>query len=367
MNDLSRKIVLAVIAVLVTVGVIYLLSIGNKKTQKSELKNIYRSVRVDTVELQTHVAEVEFTGKLAAVDKIEIYTEVGGVLLNDSFREGNSFSKGSVIAQLDAREFANNLKAQKTQLVTQVSSIMGDLKLDFEDAVSEWEKFLNEIDVEKPLPKLPLVSDKKLKRFISGKGILNSYYNLKSQEEKLSKFILKAPFNGVLTEANIKKGTLVRGGQKIGAFINPFDFELETEVSLSDLQFIGKGTAVSLLSTDLNKTFKGVVSRLNSSVNPSTQMVKIYVNVQGADLKEGMFLSGIGKGASFENSALLNRKLVKNGGVYVVDSNKVKFRKVEVKYVNQSKAIVTGLNSGEAYVADNMKGLYEGMQVSVAK
>lgn len=367
MNNVTRKIVLVLLAIGATALIVKILASFVKEEEKSAIQKTYRNVRIEEVQLSTNKAEVQFSGKLSAVDKIDIYTEVGGILLNESFKEGNYFKKGEVIANLNAVEFANNLKAQKTQLITQVSSIMGDLKIDFEGESVTWESFLNKISVDKPLPGLPEMKNDKLKRFIAGKGILNSYYTLKSQEEKLSKFQIAAPFNGFLTSATIQKGTLIRGGQKIGEFINPAQYELETEVSLSDLKFIQVGTTVQLKSDELNKSWQGKVVRINNSLNQSSQMVKIFVNVRGDDLKEGMFLNAYGNGSTFDSTFVINRKLLNNDGIYLVDSNKILFEKVEVLHVTESKAIVKGLNDGDQFVADNMKGLYEGMEVTIAK
>ena len=358
MNDLSRKVVLVLLAIGATIGIVKIMGSFQEEPIKLDVKPVYKSV---------HKAEVKFSGKLAAEEKIDLFTEVGGVLLNENFKEGNRFAKGAAIAQLNAVEFTNGLKAQKTQLLTQVAGLMGDLKIDFSNSVAEWEKFLNAIKVDMPLPVLPDLDNQKLKHFIAGKGVLNSYYILKSQEEKLSKFKISAPFNGVLTQTSIQKGTLVRGGQKIGEFINPSSYELETEVSLSDLKFISNGSSVQLNSDDLNQSWRGVVSRINSSLDANSQMVTVYIKVAGKDLKEGMFLHGTAKGANFENTALINRKLLKNGGVFLVDSGIVRHQKVDVLYVNQAKAIITGLPADAQMVADNMKGLFNGMKVTETK
>ena len=365
MNDISRKIILAIIALFCTIAIIVGLWLNRDVETKGDLKQTYRSVRVTTVELRENSADVQFSGRLLAKNRIDIFTEVSGVLLNENFREGNLFNRGDVLAQLNSKEFETVLKAQKTQLINQVSLIMGDLKIDFSKEYPKWELFLNEIDVDASLPKLPSVENQKLKRFIAGKGVLNSYYSLKAQEEKLSKYIIRAPYRGIITKAMINKGTLVMAGQKIGTYIDPGVYELETEVSLSDLQFVSIGSVFTLQSSELNKSWKGKVSRINNSINASSQMVKIYVNVSGVSLKEGMFLTGVGQGTSFENTLSINRKLVKNGGVYLVDSGKVKFKPVEILHVNKSDAIIKGLDYGEKYIADNMKGLFDGMQVNV--
>ena len=367
MNNTSRKIVLVFLAIFIS-GIGFMISWKLKPTEElKEVKEVNRLVRLSTVKLGTHKAEVRFSGKLSAEEKIDVFTEVGGVLLTDNFKQGNYFSKGSDLVDLNSTEFKNNIKASKSQLITQVASVMGDLKIEYPTESFLWESFLNSIDVNEDLPQLPEFNNEKLKRFVAGKGILNSYFSIKSQEDKLSKFSLKAPFNGVLTNAFIKKGTLVRAGQKIGEFINPSSFELETEISLSDLQFVDKGSKVSLYSDDINKNWEGIVSRVNSSLDPSSQMIKIFIKVKGKSLKEGMFLNGIAKGAVFNDVTIINRKLLKNGGVYLVDSNIVKYKKIEVLHTNQAEAIVKGLEDGEEYVTDNMKGLYEGLKVTIEK
>lgn len=365
MNDITRKIALSFLGLLAIIIIIRVLWTNRDVETKGELKKTYRNVRVTPVQLKQNSAEVQFFGKLSATNRIEIFSEVGGVMLNNNFREGNTFDKGEAIVRLNSKEFEANLKAQKTHLIAQVSLIMGDLKLDFPEVYADWQVFLNGIDVSLALPDLPIVKNQKLKSFISGKGVLNSYYSLKAQEEKLSKYVITAPYQGSVIKALIKKGTLVMPGQRIGTYIEPNDFELETEISLSDLQFVSKGSVFHLESSSFNKVWRGKVTRINKSINTSSQMVKMYISVSGASLKEGMFLSGTGQGANFENSLSINRKLIKNGGVYLVDSGQVKFKSVNVLYVNKSKAIVKGLENGDQYIIDNMKGLYDGMKVNV--
>lgn len=363
MNNTSRKVVLVILAIIATVIVLKIMGAFKVEKEGGTVQQVNKMVRVGEITLDAHDAEVVFSGKLSADNKIELFAEVNGVLLNDGFKAGNRFKKGDVLLQLDASEFNNSLKAQKTALITQVSAIMGDLKIDFPNEASKWELFLNAIDVNKQIPALPKIEAPKLKRFVAGKSILNSYYTLKSAEDKLAKFKIIAPFNGIVTEAMVKKGTLVRAGQKMGVFIEPSIYELETEVSVSDLQFVKIGGSVSLKSNELNQTWSGKVVRINEALDVSSQMVKIYVQVLGKGLKEGMFLNGFAAGATFEGTAAVNRKLIKNNGLYTVINDVVKFKPVDVKYVNQSVAIVAGLKEGDLIITDNMKGLYDGLKV----
>lgn len=366
MKSLRTAILLAIVAAIVGVGVWVIKSTKEVKVSE-EVVAINKGVRVSSVLLQDNFAKVEFSGKLKAEEKVELFSEVNGVLLSDNFKTGTRFKKGATIVQLNASEIGNSLKALKSNLLTQVAASMGDIKIDFPESGSEWETFLNKINVEQSLPDLPVVKDLKLKRFIAGKGLLNTYYSVKSQEDKLAKFSIIAPFDGVLVDASVKKGTLVRGGQKLGEFINPKVYELETEVSLSDLQFVKPGYEMELHSDDLKANWTGIVTRVNSSIDEQSQMVKVYVLVKGANLKEGMYLYGSAQGMIFEKSFALNRKLVSNGGIYIVKEGVLIHKKVDVLYVNQSTSIVKGLSDKDLIVADNAKGLFEGMQVNVIK
>ena len=56
------------------------------------------------------------------------------------------------------------------------------------------------------------------------------YYSIKNIEKRLSKYNITAPFNGVLTEALVTKGTLIRPGQKLGEFIDTSVFEIELAI-----------------------------------------------------------------------------------------------------------------------------------------
>lgn len=363
MNKLSRTIILSALIILATIGVIKVMVATAPEENKSDIVALKKVVKVEPVHLKSNMSSLDFSGRISAFEKMDLYSEVSGVLLSGEFREGVNFKKGEVIYQLDASEFSNNLKSQKSQLLNLVAASLADIKIDFPDESKDWDLFLESLDLNNSLPLLPVLKDQKLKRFISGKGILNSYFAVKSLEDKLSKFKLVAPFDGTLITANAKKGSLIKPGQNIGTFINPAVYELETEVSLSDLNFVKAGYQIQLSSDDLEGEWTGVVKRINSSIDASTQLLKVYVEVRGLNLREGMFLSGSSEGVSFEKSIAVNRKLISNGGVYLVNNGKITHQEVEVLHKNKSIAIVRGLLEGDLLIADNMKGIFEGLEV----
>lgn len=365
MNNKGRTIVLLVISVLVSIGAVRFIMTFKKEAEDVEVIEVKKLVQLEVVKTGQHQAEIKLTGQLSAIDKLELFSEVSGILMNEGFKEGNSFKKGEVLLDINANEFANSLKAQKSVFISQIAATMADLKTDFQSDFSQWEQFLNDIDVQSTLPELPMIKDVKLKRFLSGKNILNTYYSILSQEEKLAKYHFKAPFNGVVTNSLVNKGALVRVGQKLGEFINPNLLEYETEVSLSDLKFLKTGNSVVLYSSDLNQYWKGKVSRINQKIETGTQRVKVYVLVTGEGLKEGMFLSGSLKSENFNESYVVDRMELQDDQVFLYNSGKAKLKQIEIMHINDNEAIVKGLNNGDSLIVGNLKGVYNNAKVIV--
>ena len=69
-------------------------------------------------------------------------------------------------------------------------------------------------------------------------------------ELTLAKYNITAPFDGVLVEALVTPGSLIRPGQKLGEFIQPTVFEIEAPVSASMIGFLKIGQKVTVTSTN---------------------------------------------------------------------------------------------------------------------
>ena len=163
---------------------------------------------------------------------MDLYAEVSGIAKYGAaaFKSGNSFRKGQVLIQIDDSEFRSGLISSKSQFLSSIAQVMPDIKIDFPDYFNEWQDYLNKFDIKKPISNLPKVNESKFKLFLSGRGIYTSFFKIKEAETRLSKFTIRAPFDGSLTESYINEGTLVRIGQQLGEFIQSGIFDLEASL-----------------------------------------------------------------------------------------------------------------------------------------
>ncbi|MRI01722.1 HlyD family efflux transporter periplasmic adaptor subunit [Kriegella sp. EG-1] len=366
----TRKIILSVIGVLLIIGAFYAanLIIDSKKTFKPKAQKVVKTVFSEVVENSDIPIVVPANGNLVAKNRVELYAEVQGVFKrgNKLFKTGESFRAGETIIRIDASEYSASVQSAKSNLYNQVTAIMPDLRLDYPDIFPKWQAYLSGFDLNKATPELPELVSEKEKFFISGRGILTSFYNVKNLEQRLSKYRIAAPFSGVLTETLVTEGTLVRSGQKLGEFINTDVYELEVAVSknFSDLLKIGEN--VELSSLDATKKYKGKVTRINGRVDQASQTIKAFIEVRNSELREGMYLEANLDAKKEANAIEVDRGLLLEGDkIFVVRDSILDLIDVKPVYFTDKKVVLKDVPDGTVIVSKPILGAYTGMAVKI--
>ncbi len=363
-KNLGRSIILGVVTILIAIFI-------NKKLSDSSSKvdpDISFSTKlVEAIPAAPRQIPVQIlvSGRLEATNRLELYAEVNGVLKTKNFREGQRYNSGQAIATIDDSELRSQLTAQRSSFMALVSQAMTDISLDYPNEQNKWNTFLQAIDPSKNLPSLPALDNQQLKQFISGRNILTNYYNIQSQEVRLRKYRIKASYSGVLSETNINPGTLVRAGQKLGTFVQQGTYELEAPLSQNDLKYLKIGSKVKLTSSELDKEFVGTVSRINSIINPSTQLVSVFLKVNGKELKEGLYLNAIIDGGIANNAIVVDRNILIDGkAIYSISKDStLKVIPVEVISFVEDNAIVSGIATGTLIPNKTISGAFDGMKI----
>jgi len=367
MNQL-RKIILAVLGIVLVVLSIFVSGkiIANKPVYGSKAKNNVKEVYVQEVTNQRIKTQVPTNGVLVAHQRITLTSRVQGVLktIEPLFKTAQSYKKGDMIYQIDDADYSASVKAARANFLSLLTSIIPDLKLDFSNEFSNWSQFLSDLTVTQSLPELPEMSEK-LKLFVSGRGLLSSYYSVQSMEQNLSYYSVRAPFDGVLVEATVTEGSLIRPGQQLGVFIKPGIYELAVQLPKTYVEFIAEGLEVSLNSLDGNQQYQGTISRINASVDSKTQSVQVFILVKDSRLKEGIYLTAQLDAIDIADAFMVKRGLLNaEQQLFVVKDNQLKLKQVEVVYYTQTHAVVRGINDGEQLLALPVLGAFEGMEVN---
>ena len=329
---------------------------------------VVKTVFVDTVQNGKVSIVVPANGNLMAKQRVELYAEVQGVFTSGSklYRAGQVYNKGETIISIDASEYAASVQSAKSTLYNLITSIMPDLRLDYPEIFSKWQDYLNGFDIKKSTPSLPEMTSEKEKYFISGRGILTNYYNIKNLEQRLSKYRISAPFKGVLAEALVTEGTLIRAGQKLGEFINTEVYELEVAVSKTYSDLLKVGETVELSNLNRTKKYTGKVARINGRVDQASQTIKAFIEVKDKGLREGMYLEA-NLNAKEESDAIeVDRGLLlENDKIFVVRDSILDLIDVKPVYFSNKKVVLKDVPDGLTIVSKPVVGAYAGMLVKV--
>ena len=363
-----RRILLSVLGILILVVAFSLsksIANGNPPPRK-EAGKVVKDVYYVEVKNNVYNVQIPSNGVLEAYQRIKVTARVQGLMqtISPLFKSGQAYKKGQTLVQIESSEFRSNVISQRASLYNLITSVLPDLELDFPEAYEIWKAFLLQFDVEQTVPALPAMEEN-VRLFISGRGIISSYFALQNLEKSLTFYSIKAPFDGVLVAANVTEGSLIRPGQELGDFIAPDHYELKVALPKSYVEKIAVGASVELKSIDTQKTYPGKVARINAKVTTQTQSVEVFIRVSNPELKEGMYMESQIGALEFENVFSIDRGLLDGDQqLYLIEKNQLQLKQVKVVHFTETDAIVSGLTDGQLLIAQPIIGAYQGMEVN---
>lgn len=363
-----RKIILSVLGILLIVFSFLFAKklIADKNKPKPVKEKIVKTVFTDTVSNGTVQIIIPANGNLVAKRRVEIYAEVQGVFKasNILFKPGQKYNKGQTLIRIDAAEYYASVQSSKSNLYNDIAAIMPDLRLDYPEVFQKWQTYLNGFDLSKTTPKLPKMTSDKENYFITGRGIVSSYYNVKNLEQRLLKYNISAPFSGILIEALVTEGSLIRSGQKLGEFIDTSVYEMEVALSKSYASFLKVGKDVKLTNLDKTETYTGKLSRINGSIDATTQTITAYIDVKNDFLKEGMYLEANLNGKKEQDAIEVDRNLLlESNEIFVVRDSLLDVISVKPVYFSDTKVVLKSIPNGTIIIKKPIPGAYPGMLV----
>ncbi|MGB5941267.1 MAG: HlyD family efflux transporter periplasmic adaptor subunit [Leeuwenhoekiella sp.] len=365
-----RKIIIGGILLIGALAAAYYIATQDKE-MPGQVEKAVKTVFVEMVQNDTVPITISANGNLVAKNRLELYAEVQGIFRNSAndFKVGQPYQRGDVLLNLDASEYYASVQASKSELYNLITSIMPDLRLDYPEIFEKWQNYLDNFDIDKSTPALPQSDTEKEKYFITGRGIFSAYYNVKNLEQRLGKYRITAPFSGILTEALVTQGTLVRSGQKLGEFIDTSVYELEVAIGKKYSDLLKIGEQVTLADLNGNSEYTGEVVRINGRVDQATQTIKVFIEVDGGgQLKEGQYLEARLEAREEPKAITIPRQLlVDNTNVYIVRDSVLDVLPVNPVYFSDKNVVVTGIPDGTQMVSRNIPGAYAGMLVKVFK
>jgi len=365
-----RKAIIIAVAIIAG-GLVISRILSNQREPVKRRQIPKKQAEVTTAVIQNAdiTTTLNLTGPLRALDRVDVFAEVSGVLLSTPrrFKPGNKFSAGEALIRIDDSVYRNNVLAQKSGLLNQLTLLLPDLSIDFPGSADKWKAYLKRFDLEKPLPPLPETSSEKERYYIASHDIYRQFYNIKSMEATLAKYTIRAPYDGVVTASEINPGTLVRQGQKLGEFTSTEIFEMEAFSDLQEVTHLSVGLPALLTCDDLPGEFKGTVSRINEVIDRKTQTVAVYITTSDKRLRDGLYMRAKIQSDPIKRASRIPvGALVGDNQIWVVSDSILDLQTIDVAAVSNGEAVIQGLEDGTIILEQAPMDVRVGMKIPVA-
>ena len=310
-----------------------------------------KTIQASVVEVKSTTVpiRVEVTGQVAAIFQATLSSRIQGTIDKLLVREGTKVSKGQVLIRLDSR----------------------DLQADLARANADVENTKAHLDRMDQLYTQDAVSKQEMENATRAYRVAEA--SRKAVEAQLSYTVVRAPFDGVITEKNVEAGELASPGQPLLKMEDPRRLRLEATVAEGDLKSVSNGDNIPVVIDALEgDVLTGTVSQILPAGDPRTHtfMVKVDLpNIRG--LKTGMFgRFQLDKGTT-STMLVPSATVVERGeltSLYAVGTDRVarlRWVKLGRRFENQVE-ILSGLNKGERVLSDGSQGV-DGAAVQITQ
>lgn len=312
------------------------------------------AVEVVKAESRTWARAIAATGKLEAVNGVDVAAEVEGRVTGVAFRSGQVVEKGAVLARLDADTEKAQLQAARAQVRLDRLTADRYRSLRKTDAASQAK--LDEAEANLTIAEAEVV---RLERTIDKKEI-------------------KAPFGGSLGINRLDLGQYVTAGTKVTTLQDLSGMLMDLSVSQKFLDQLAVGAAVEIgVDAYPGKVFTGKLVAIEPKVDETSGLIALqaaFPNSEGL-LRPGMYAKARIVQPAEDGQVVVPQVAVNyslyGDFVYVVapdDKGVLRARQAVVKVFDRHQnltAIAKGIAPGDTVVAAGGVKLSNGAKVKV--
>ncbi len=365
--QINKPIVLAVIVLSVAFaagsgGFYYTTQTHAADEAQSQAVQQIPAVDVVTLELKRLRTWTQFSGRLEAVDQVEVRPRVGGAIQDVLFKEGTIVKAGDPLYVIDPRPYEAAVASAEAALASARSQAhLAKIELDrAADLVRKRAISQIDYDIRHNDYRVKLASIDAAKAALKTASLNLEYAHI------------SAPVSGHISRTEITVGNVIEAGPNAPVLTTivsndkvyaEFEVDEQTYVKIVRRSIAGEPMPVELrLSGDDGVVYSGVIHSFDNRLDASSGTIRaraIFENTDGA-LVTGMYVSvRVGSPEAIDTLLISERAIGTDQDkkfVYVVNSeDKIVYREVTLGgRVEGMRVVLSGLTAGEKVAVNGL-------------
>lgn len=385
LRRLTLKLAPPALVVTLAALVVTYMMITSTHAQRSKPTREARLVEVAEVSPSTAPLTIEAWGTVQAARQVSLQSQVTGEVVNigNAFEPGAHVKRGELLLQIDPADYRLAVRQHRANL----TKAEADLALeDGKRAVAEQEYALlsQETNPSEAQRRLML---REPQRDTARAAVAAAEAALAAAELDLARTQVKAPFNALVMERQVNKGTRVSGGTSLATLVDTDTYWVELAVPAASLRWMElptdgqQGSRVRLYQERVwgeTRYREGRVVRLRGDLDQKGRMARLLVAITDplalADpdqpsLLLGAFVRAEIAGRQLQDVLAMERGWLRDDNtLWVMDrGGKLAVRHPQLVYSGTHHVYVRdGLEPGDRIVTSELAVAVEGMPLRIA-
>lgn len=298
---------------------------------------------------------IEVQGNVESDKNVTVNPEFSGTVIQKNVEEGQSVTKGQVLAQIDAQTIRTQIEELKT-------------RLDLATTTYERQKNLWEQKIGSEIQYLQAKNQKE--------SLERSIESVKAQ---LDKTLIKSPISGTIDEIFVNQGEMANPAMPFCRVVNLANVQVNAEVSEAYTKNVKRGDKVTVSFPNLDIEKEETIDLVGQFINPQNRTFRIRLTLNNSD-----------KSLKPNSMAVVKIKDFEKPNVLTVPSNIIQqsatgesflfvIRKKDKKNIVQKATIKTGmtyqgqtmieegLQAGDEVIEKGYNEVTDGEEVNVVK
>lgn len=338
---------------------------ADQKSENTPAKLLIAPEDVLTVQSNALASGPVVSGSIQPERKADLRAEVSAVVLQVLKENGDSVKRGDILVRLDETSIRDNLNSAEDNARSAAL------------AMEQAERALLRLKTLRTsgMASLQALDEAEVRRNSAQSELSASKARAASARQQLQRTLVRAPFDGVVSERKVSNGDTASAGKELVKVIDPSSMRFAGRVSADKIAMVKTGQAVNFrINGYSGQEFHGKVMRVDPAANDVTRQVEVLVAFSDAAQPRvsGLYAEGNIEAATVHALTLPEAAVIKAGDKAFAWKIKGKtLARVDLQIGQRDGRtgnfeIRSGLTAGDIVLRNPSSGFKDGQAIEMA-